>query len=205
VTSRRRTDGAIDWLLVFLFRRVASGTLPSWRNDENVPGSEAEPLRTPGVIGWLLVLIFSSLSVCLPAETSLSRAQLDALAAEALNHTPEYTHFAKGAKFSWVLFTHPAGRQLDLMSAIRRQLGRRYRVYDAEEDLPDGSVLTDDRGKRYVDGFLFTVTAKRVSADTVEMTYVDYEAPLAAGRQTIRYRWNGSRWQLIRRGPIFVS
>ena len=38
-------------------------------------------------------------------EKEYSDAQLNALAREALKHTPEKLHWVKGTTFSWVVFT----------------------------------------------------------------------------------------------------
>jgi hypothetical protein len=176
------------------------------------PSALRSPLmRCPlGVIKQLFVLsatAFLALSGSrLLGESPLSPAQLDGLAVEALKHTPEHVHWAKGATFSWVLFLVPADPpDPELMRVIRARLATRYQVYEAERDLPEGSIRLDEWGKTYLNGFAFTVTATRVARDTIEITYDDHEGPLAASQQIIRYRWSGSRWKVARTGPLIVS
>jgi len=139
-------------------------------------------------------------------QKPLSDRQLNALAQEALRHTPEKLHWVKGTTFSWVVFTiSGTGLQLELSKRIWDLLKSQYQVYALEADLPEDNVRPCDGGKCYVDGFVFKVVATVLSRDTLEVTYSDFEGPLAASQQTIRYRWNGSRWKSVKSGPLTVS
>jgi hypothetical protein len=175
------------------------------------PSAHREPLtrHTLGGIKALLVAVAIGLLLPRPVvaeEVSLSDAQLTALAREAPGHTPEKLHWVKGKTFSWVVFTvSGTGLQLSLSNRIWDLLKSQYQVYALEADLPEGSVRPCEGGKCYLDGFVFKVVATVVLRDTVEVTYSDFEGPLAASQQTIRYRWSGSRWKIVKSGPLMVS
>jgi hypothetical protein len=161
-------------------------------------------------LGALRCLLAAALALVLPigllAEEPLSPAQAEGLAAEALRHTPENLHWAKGTRFSWVLFVVPKdSTQVDLMNRIRTKLAKRYQVFDTAADIPPGLVDSDAGHTTYRDGFLFSVSVQIVDPKTVDVTYSDFENSLAASHQKIRYRWNGSRWRVRNKAPLTVS
>ena len=158
----------------------------------------------PHLVALMMVMI--AVGFVVAAEKPLSEVQLNGLAREAMKHTPEKLHFAKGTTFSWVVFTvKGAGLQLALSERIWELLKDRYQTFALEADLPDGSWRPCEEGRCYQDGFIFTVVVSALSSDTVEITYHDFEGPWAASEQTIRYRWNGSRWTAAKIGPMKIS
>jgi hypothetical protein len=148
----------------------------------------------------------AALARCVLAEEPLSPAQMDGLAVEALKHTPEHVHWAKGTRFSWVLFGVPAdSKQIGIWNRIRAKLAERYQVFDSNDEIPAGLVQPDEIGACFVDGFSFTVSVRVIDSTTVEVTYSDFENSLAGSRQEIKYRWSGSCWRVRSKGPLVVS
>ncbi|HET6266726.1 MAG TPA: hypothetical protein VFG11_03340 [Acidobacteriota bacterium] len=128
------------------------------------------------------------------------------LAAEVLRQTPEYTHFAPGAHFKWVLFVPPSPDPYpEVTKTLRTALKKKYSLYDKRADLPASSIEKTPAGEGYVGGFQFTVTIKQLDKDKIEVQYNDFENPIAAGDQTIRYQWIKGAWKEIWRSAMAVS
>jgi hypothetical protein len=136
---------------------------------------------------------------------ALTVTQSAALAQEVLRHTPEQVHFAKGTVFRWVLLTEGRSDHPEAFPAIRAALASQYTLYLNQAELPPGAERSDGMGPMFVDGFAFSVTIRRVDANTIEVDYSDYEGSLAGGSQTIRYRWRRNRWRAVWASPQMVS
>jgi hypothetical protein len=113
------------------------------------------------------------------------------LAREALKHTPENVHFEPGAVFKWVRFPSPE-LEFDFPSSevdhfpeftnrVREELSKKYIVYAKQEDIPRELVTGDASRPEFVDGFLFSVTLRRLSPIRIEVKYHDYERYLGHG------------------------
>ena len=154
----------------------------------------------------IFVGLLVSCRTAIPLSPALTSAQVDALATEALKYTPEHTHFAEGTRFDWVLFSGPKNDDFpEVTRSIASKLSSRYRVYGPDDELPRELQVESEMGRSYKDGFLYTVEARKISPTTIAVSYSDYEGPLAAGRQTITYRWNGRAWKIVNKGELWVS
>ena len=162
-----------------------------------------KPVRLALLVGAAL-----SLSGFASGRDVFSAKQADRLAAEVVQHTPEYLHWAKGTRFSWVLLDTPDRDFVDVAEKVRTLLRKRYTVYTSESEVPESLIQHDTNeglGPRYIHGFRFSWRITTLSGAEIEVEYSDYEAPLAASSQTVRYRWTGSRWRFVRSGPLAVS
>jgi hypothetical protein len=159
------------------------------------------------LLGAAMMLGCASGQSAVPQQPALSESQIDALAREAVLHTPEHTHFAKGTHFEWVLFLQAAADDgCGATAAIARELRKKYTVYQQESELPEGAVEDDDMvGKRYRGGFIFGVRCAVIGENKVEVEYSDYEGSLAAGNQTLRYRWVWKKWIVTWKSPRLVA
>jgi hypothetical protein len=125
------------------------------------------------------------------ARNAFSDAQLAQLAREALKHTPENVHFEPGAVFKWVRFPSPElefafpSSEVDhfpeFTNRVREELSKKYIVYAKQEDIPRELVTGDASRPEFVDGFLFSVTLRRLSPIRIEVKYHDYERYLGHG------------------------
>lgn len=141
-------------------------------------------------------------------ELKLTRAQIDGLAVQILKNTPEYTHFSKGAEFSWVLLvpevrTNPQ----ELQDKVLELLSKKYRVYSDEAALPESAVRKDAQGRlqSYKDGFSFSYTVTPAGSDAVKVQYLDHENPLAASAHHKIYKWGWRGWRIIEVGPMVCA
>ena len=119
-------------------------------------------------------------------------------------HTPEHTH--SSCFFSWVLFI-PSKQEAsnEVIEHIHARLEKRYTVYSKEADIPKSFIYEGKIGQGYSNGFDFVIILKIVDKDTIEVTYQDFEDPMAAGYQTIRYQWTGKAWNQIDKSNMVVS
>jgi len=159
----------------------------------------------------LLVLALAALghtSAEQPASPQLSEVQIEALATEILRHTPEHVHFEKGTTFSWVLFVEPTSDESpELTKAVLRHLKARYTVYRTRDEIPPDKITVDRSGDLigYRDGFKFGFSVSVRGAAEVEIRYSDWVGNLAASSQSVAYRWSGSQWEVVWRGPLIVA
>lgn len=158
--------------------------------------------------GLLALTILAGAVRC--SHVSLGNALTDqqsaSLAQEALRHTPEHVHFAKGTVFRWVLLAE--GEESDhpeAFPAIRKALASRYTLYLNRAELPPEAQRNDAMGTSFVNGFVFSITIRRVDESMIEVDYSDYEGSLAGGSQTVRYRWSGNHWRTVWTSPQMVS
>ena len=161
-----------------------------------------------------LIVAFAALSVLCchaikggPSHT-LSKAQVESLAVEILENTPEHVHYAKGTTFSWVLFEQQDPDPIPaLTTAVLDRLKEKYTVYRSRDDIPATQLVRDESGELigYRDGFSFRFSATVLGADKVEIRYADWEGNVGASSRTISYEWTDSQWKVITRGPLLVS
>lgn len=142
--------------------------------------------------------LFMSTGLAEAAEPPLSRAQSLALAREIVLHTPEHLHFASGSHFSWVLLgANPADRFPEVTREVRALLAERYTIYESAGEVPADKVRRDEYGTSYVSGFRFEFSIGRPDKGSIQVTYSDYESPLAGSSQSIRYRWKRGAWLTV--------
>ena len=160
-----------------------------------------------------LIVVFAALSAlggyAAAADTpALSKTQIDTLASEIMEHTPEHVHFAEGTTFSWVLFEQvDSDADTALTTAVIDRLKKKYTVYRSEQEIPPTEIIRSESGKLlgYRDGFSFRFSVKFLGDHRVEVRYSDWEGNLAASSQTISYQWTGSQWETVSRGSLLVS
>ncbi len=148
------------------------------------------------------------LSACAGGSTVsevLSIRQIDALATEILDHTPEHVHFAGNPKFVWVLLLEEQTVPPDLAKRVHSLLAERYVVYTTRGQVPPDHIRNDQYGMTYLGGFQFSYRVTVMSSTEVTAEYSDYEASLAASHQMISYKWRSGRWIVTYRGPTTVS
>lgn len=151
-------------------------------------------------ISLLLIALSGSAS-----KPCFSPTQVRQLALEAMRHTPEQTHFSKGARFAWVVLEHESDSCPEVTAAIRGELRKHYKVYESVAQLPAEAIQKSEIGTSYAGGFVFRVSVKKLSDSEVEVRYHDFETPIAASDQTIRYQWKGGRWHVTYSGGMAVS
>ncbi|HXH40642.1 MAG TPA: hypothetical protein VNN08_18565 [Thermoanaerobaculia bacterium] len=155
----------------------------------------------------VLSLVLGSAGPVVSDTPNLTDVQIRALAAEALWHTPEYTHFTRDTRFQWVVFTASSPDPYpQFTAAVKRRLTAKYVVYGAQSELPPAATRVDESHRIwFVNGFQYSVSVRAASRGRIEVTYRDFEGPLAAGTQVITYQWIGGRWRVRAKGPLIVA
>ncbi len=141
-------------------------------------------------------------------EPEEAQARIEALADEIVRHTPEHVHYAEGTAFSWVFVELQEPQPIPgLSEAVLKRLRERYTVYRSEEEIPEDrlSRAPDRTLLGYQDGFRFKFEVEVLGPDRVKVRYEDWEGNMAGSGQTITYEWNGSAWEIVEKGPLFVS
>lgn len=177
--------------------------------------AELRSLGVEKVTSRNLMLVLAGAGLIMPgllcaADLSLSRRQADSLAREIVRHTPEHLHWVKGWRFSWVIFNMPDTDPFrEVRERVRIRLAARYQVFSSESEVPPAMVVRDDTepvpGPRYIDGFKFSYEISVLDNGDIEIRYSDYEAPMAASAQRVRYRWILWRWFVVWKEPLAVS
>jgi hypothetical protein len=152
-----------------------------------------------------LILAATATQPAKSPKIALSEQQSRALAEEIVKHTPEHVHYVEGTTFAWVLFNRQKEDPTPGVTALVLELlKKRYVVYLSEGEVPQDK-MTVDGGLILWDGFRFSFLIRAADSTTVEVSYSDYEAPLAASWQTCKYRWDGSKWLVVSKGDLIVS
>ena len=128
----------------------------------------------------------------------------------ALRYTPEHTHFAPGARFSWMLLNLEASTGLTgaqrakMLSLFKEQYGR---VYTDRACVPQSLLFTNSSMQfaGYKDGFSFSFRVLASGPLWVRVSHSDYEAPLAASSGQHILVWIMGFWVPVYNGPIEVS
>ncbi len=156
-----------------------------------------------GIVAAFLPILATS---CTAPAPTLSSVQVGELAKEIVTHTPENHHWTYGPCFSWVLVTADASDSVPAVTEqVRALLSQRYIVYFTEGEVPAEYRRHGDMGPYYDSGFDFSFKIRLLGRNRVEVTYSDYEGPLAGSHQLIQYRWKRSRWVVSSSGPFVVS
>lgn len=151
-------------------------------------------------------MFFSVVVMYGSSNPELSTMQIELLAGEIVNHTPEHLHWVEGTQFSWVLFPLSANETENrLRTTVLGYLKKKYTVYERKADIPAGHIADNGKGKNYSNGFFFQYRLQFLDNNRIQIQYVDYESPLAASFQTLTYQWDSIRWKVIEQGPLFVS
>jgi hypothetical protein len=138
----------------------------------------------------------------------LNKEQIDDLKLQIVKNTPEYTHFEPGAKFDWVfLQVDSLSVQKELYDTIVQEFKKRYTVYLAKENIPIEHINKSENGylMGYNNGFRFSYRCEFLNRNKLRIHYDDYEGCLAASGFWIIYKWNGKKWKIVKKGPMWVS
>jgi hypothetical protein len=137
-----------------------------------------------------------------------SKTKMQLLAERIIENTPEYVHFALGAKFSWVLIS-PATKSNapELQNEVITLLKKKYTVYFNADDIPKEYLYHGGKGELigYRDGFSFGFSAELEKEGIIKVRYWDYEGNEGASDHWTRYKWTGKRWDIIEKSPLTVS
>ena len=141
-----------------------------------------------------------------PAEPPTGADYVE-LAKHVLDNTPEHTHFAEGAKFSWCLFIAPRDDQLpQLTQEVLKRLRKRYTVYLAEDEVPlEQRMYRDRRLVGFRNGFMFRFDVEPLGPGRIRIHYAAWEGELAASGRNVTYEWTGKSWRPVGESKRWIS
>jgi hypothetical protein len=159
------------------------------------------------IIVCLVIVSCSSVPIVKDSH-HLSKLQIHGLAERILENTPEYIHFAPGAKFSWVLFSPvTTSNAPELQNEVISLLKKKYTVYFNRSDIPNEFLYKGNDGKLrgYKSGFSFAFTTEFEKTGIVKINYWDWEGNMAASSHWTRYKRTGKQWDVIGKSRLIVS